>query len=63
VLDEIAREVDAVNERFSHSERIRRFAVLGAEWLPDSNELTPTMKLKRRSILTEYGDVIASLYP
>jgi long-chain acyl-CoA synthetase len=62
VLDEVAREVDAVNERFSHSEQIRRYAVLGDEWPADSDELTPTMKLKRRGILVKYADVIASLY-
>jgi long-chain acyl-CoA synthetase len=62
VLAEVAREVADANDRFSHSEQIRRFLVLGEEWLPDSEELTPTMKLKRRGILAKYRDRIAALY-
>jgi long-chain acyl-CoA synthetase len=62
VLAEVGREVDAVNRRFSHSEQIRRFEVLGVDWLPDSEELTPTMKLKRRGIAAKYAAEIAALY-
>jgi long-chain acyl-CoA synthetase len=36
--------------------------LLGDEWLPDSDELTPTMKLKRRAIHEKYAREIASLY-
>jgi long-chain acyl-CoA synthetase len=62
VLAEIEHEVDEVNKRFSHTEQIRRYKVLGVDWLPDSAELTPTMKLKRRGILAEYAHEIAELY-
>ena len=62
VLAEIEHEVDEVNKRFSHTEQIRRYKVLGVDWLPDSEELTPTMKLKRRGILAEYADEISELY-
>jgi long-chain acyl-CoA synthetase len=62
VLAEIEHEVEVANERFSHAEAVRRFRVLGAEWLPDSEELTPTMKLKRRGITAKYATEIAELY-
>ena len=62
VRAEIEREVDEVNRRFSHTEQIRRFEVLGEDWLPDSEELTPTMKLKRNGIAAKYAGVIADLY-
>ena len=62
VLAEVEREVEVANERFSHAEAIRKFRVLGAEWLPDSEELTPTMKLKRRGIAAKYAREIAELY-
>jgi long-chain acyl-CoA synthetase len=62
VLAEIEREVDVANERFSHAEAIRRYTVLPDEWLPDTEELTPTMKLKRRGIAHKYAREIAALY-
>jgi long-chain acyl-CoA synthetase len=62
VLAEVEREVAAANERFSHAEAIRRYTVLHDEWLPDSEELTPTMKLKRRGIAQKYAREIAALY-
>ena len=62
VLEEIDREVEEVNKRFSHTEQIRHFKVLGTDWLPDSEELTPTMKLKRRGIIAKYAADIAALY-
>jgi long-chain acyl-CoA synthetase len=48
VRAEIERCVAEANARFSEVEKIKRFTILPAEWLPDSEELTPTMKLKRR---------------
>ena len=48
--------------RFSTAERVRRVAMLGDEWLPDGDELTPTSKLKRRAVLAKYSDQIESLY-
>jgi long-chain acyl-CoA synthetase len=62
LLAEIDREVAAANERFSHAEAIREYTVLPDEWLPDSEELTPTMKLKRRGIAQKYAREIAALY-
>ena len=62
VLAEIEREVAAANERFSQAEAIREFTVLPDEWLPDSEELTPTMKLKRRGDRAKYAREIAALY-
>jgi long-chain acyl-CoA synthetase len=62
VQAEVAREVDVANERFSHAEAVRKFTVLADEWLPDSEELTPTMKLKRRGIAAKYAREIAAFY-
>jgi long-chain acyl-CoA synthetase len=62
VTEELQRAVDDVMARFSQTERIKRIVVLGDEWLPDGDELTPTSKLKRRSILAKYADRIDSTY-
>ncbi|HEX5614734.1 MAG TPA: long-chain fatty acid--CoA ligase [Acidimicrobiia bacterium] len=62
VRAEVEREVQEANARFSQAERIKRYTILHAEWLPDSEELTPTMKLKRRGVHTKYADEIDALY-
>ncbi len=64
--DEVKAAVDAgvaeVNSHFTHVEGLKRWAVLGEEWLPDTELLTPTMKLKRRGIHQHYAELIDSLY-
>jgi long-subunit acyl-CoA synthetase (AMP-forming) len=62
VLAELAAGVRCANSRLSRVEQIKRHAVLGTEWLPDSDELTATMKLKRRAIATKYAPEIEALY-
>jgi long-subunit acyl-CoA synthetase (AMP-forming) len=59
---EIAVAVDAANERLSRVEQIKRFKVLSGEWVPGGEELTPTMKLKRRPIERKYEREIEELY-
>ncbi len=49
-------------QRFPRVEQIKKFVLLGEEWLPDSEELTPTMKLKRRGVHTKYADQIEGMY-
>ncbi len=62
VRAELERGVAEVNKHFSQVEGIKRFAVLADEWVPDSPQLTATMKLKRRGVLAGYADVIEELY-
>jgi long-chain acyl-CoA synthetase len=62
VLKELAAAVADVNDRLSNVERIRRFVLLGEEWLPDTDLLTPTMKLKRRGVLATYASRIEEMY-
>ena len=62
VADEIAAAVEAANARLSRVEQIKRFKVLTNEWLPGGEELTPTMKLKRRPIERKYQAEIDALY-
>src|SRR3954447_15515522 len=62
VLGELAASVAETNQRFSTVEHIRRFVLLGEEWQPDSDTLTPTMKLKRRGVLNRYTDAIEAMY-
>jgi long-chain acyl-CoA synthetase len=54
--------VDEINQRFAQVEQIKKFVLLGEEWLPDSDVLTPTSKLKRRGIHARYAERIDALY-
>ena len=58
----IAAAVDEANSHLSRVEQIKRFAILGDEWQPGGDELTPTMKLKRKPIAEKYAAEIEALY-
>ena len=62
VAKEIAEAVEAANARLSRVEQIKRYKLLSGEWLPGGEELTPTMKLKRRPIERKYEAEIEALY-
>jgi long-subunit acyl-CoA synthetase (AMP-forming) len=48
--------------RLARLEQIKRFALLAGDWIPGGDELTPTMKLKRRAIAAKYAIEIERLY-
>ena len=56
VIAEVQAGVDEVNEQFAQVEQIKKFTLLGEEWLPDTDVLTPTSKLKRRGVNARYAD-------
>ena len=62
VRAEVDREVATAMETFNSAESVKKVKILHAEWMPDSEELTPTMKLKRRGIYAKYIREIESLY-
>jgi long-chain acyl-CoA synthetase len=59
---EVQRGVDTANEQLSRVEEIKKFKLLTDEWQPGGDELTPTMKLKRKPIHEKYADEIEALY-
>jgi long-chain acyl-CoA synthetase len=62
VLEALQAEVDKANEQMARVEQIKKFRVLPTEWEPGGDELTPTMKLKRKPIGEKYKDEIEALY-
>jgi long-chain acyl-CoA synthetase len=62
VVAEIDAGLDQVMASFNNAERVKKVKVLGEEWLPDTDLLTPTSKLKRRGVLARYHDEIEGLY-
>ncbi|HWH31853.1 MAG TPA: long-chain fatty acid--CoA ligase [Egibacteraceae bacterium] len=62
VLSEVASAVEAANQRLAKVEQIKKWRVLEREWTPETEELTPTLKLKRNVIHDKYAADIESLY-
>jgi len=58
----IQEGVDEANAKMSRVEQIKKFKVLPTDWEPGGDELTPTMKLKRKPIAEKYADDITELY-
>jgi hypothetical protein len=54
--------VERANEKLARVEQIKRFKLLGADWQPGGDELTPTQKLKRKPIAEKYAPEIEALY-
>jgi long-subunit acyl-CoA synthetase (AMP-forming) len=62
VQQAIEQAVASANERMARVEQIKKFEILPAEWAPGGDELTPTMKLKRKPIEQKYAAEIEALY-
>ena len=54
--------VDAANARLARVEQIKKFTIVRGDWLPGGDEITPTMKLKRKPIAEKYADEIEAMY-
>jgi len=62
VQQAVSEAVAAANERLARVEQIKRYELLHEEWQPGGDELTPTMKLKRKPINEKYAALIEALY-
>ncbi|TDD89916.1 long-chain fatty acid--CoA ligase, partial [Actinomadura darangshiensis] len=62
VLEEVARAVEDANTRLARVQQVKKWRLLPAEWTAESEELTPTLKLKRRVVHTKYADALDALY-
>ncbi len=62
VVAEVGRGVEAANATLSRVEEVKRFEIVRGDWAPGGDELTPTMKLKRKPIGEKYAEQIEALY-
>jgi long-chain acyl-CoA synthetase len=62
VIKLIQNEVDEVNKKFARVETIKKFRLIDIQLTTDDEEITPTMKLKRKYINEKFKDVIATMY-
>ena len=58
----IQEAIDAANVKLARVEQIKKFEIVAGDWLPGGDELTPTMKLKRKPIAEKYRDEIEGMY-
>jgi len=59
---DVQAAVDRANAQLSRVEQIKKFTILEGDWAPGGDELTPTMKLKRKPIAEKYAAQIEALY-
>ncbi|HEU4915309.1 MAG TPA: long-chain fatty acid--CoA ligase [Acidimicrobiia bacterium] len=62
VAAEVERALAEANLTVSSVEQVKKWVVVPDEWTPDSGEVTPSLKLKRKIVLEKYADEIDSLY-
>jgi long-chain acyl-CoA synthetase len=62
VNDAVKQAVDEANSHLARVEQIKKFTIVPGEWTPGGEELTPTMKLKRKPIAAKYQAEIESMY-
>ncbi len=62
VLAAVGEAVAAANQRLARVQQVKRWRLLPVEWTAESEELTPTLKLKRRVVHAKYSDDIDTLY-
>jgi long-chain acyl-CoA synthetase len=58
----IQEGVDAANARLARVEQIKKFTIIAGDWPPGGDELTPTMKLRRKPIAEKYAREIEAMY-
>jgi long-subunit acyl-CoA synthetase (AMP-forming) len=62
MIEAVQAAIDEGNAHLARVEQIKRFTIVEGDWLPGGDELTPTMKLKRKPIAAKYGETIDAMY-
>jgi long-chain acyl-CoA synthetase len=62
VIAAVQDAIDEANRHLARVEQIKKFTIVRGDWLPGGDELTPTMKLKRRPITAKYAAEIEQMY-
>jgi long-chain acyl-CoA synthetase len=62
VIAAVQAGVDNANQHLARVEQIKKFKIVPGDWLPGGDELTPTIKLKRKPIAQKYAAEVDALY-
>ena len=58
----IQHAVDDANKAVSHAEAIKKFRILTVDWTEEGGQITPSLKLKRNVVMTEFAAEVDALY-
>ena len=62
VLEIFQSEIDRLNAGFARWEKVKRFEIMHIEWTPETGEIKPTLKLKRKVILKKFEAAVERIY-
>ncbi len=62
VLARYQRVVNEMNKQLGQTEQIKRFRLVQEEWSPNTGELSPTLKLKRKFLTNRYSNIIEEIF-
>ena len=62
IIARVQKEINKVNKRLGQVEQIKRFRLVCDSWSPETGELSPTLKLKRKEIYTRYDHILKEIY-
>ena len=62
VIERFQKEVDRINQQLGRHRQIKKFELISHEWTPETGELSPTLKLKRRLLKEKYKTELDRLY-
>jgi long-chain acyl-CoA synthetase len=62
VITRMQKEINKVNKRLGQVEQIKRFRLVCDAWSPETGELSPTLKLKRKEIYAKYEHILKEIY-
>ncbi len=62
VIERYQREVDRVNQTLGRHEQLKKFELVCQEWTPETGELSPTLKVKRRLLKEKYKVKLDRMY-
>lgn len=62
VIARVQKEIDTINATLGQVEQIKQFRLVTEEWSQATGELSPTLKLKRKILLTKYCKLLEGMY-
>ena len=62
VIQKFDKEMEHYNQEFANYEQVKKYKLMPEPWSIEGDELTPTLKLKRKNILAKYASAVEDFY-